>query len=135
MLAVRLRDNQHADRAMLLRVQDFHASRGVARVARAVEDRVGIGLLRFVIENQHDFSARVDSLVVVVMQLWRGDAKTGEHHVRRHIDVRTVRAQRIRIFPLLLAAAAPERHVAVLAVRAIFNQLDGLQEAALRGRF
>src|SRR5260370_33106539 len=62
-LPIGFRNDQNADRAVLLRVQDFHASRGVARVAGAVENGVGIGFLRFVVENQHDFSVRVDALV------------------------------------------------------------------------
>src|SRR6516225_4885912 len=67
MLAVRLRDDQHAHRAMLLRVQDFYSPGAVTRVAGTVEDGAGIGLLRLVVENHDDFSMRVDALVVVVI--------------------------------------------------------------------
>src|SRR5207302_1423484 len=84
----------------------FHAPGGVTRVAGAVEDGVGIGLLRLVIENQHDFSVRVDVLVIVVSKLGRGDAVASEDYLRGHINIGMVRAQRVGKFPLLLASAA-----------------------------
>src|SRR2546429_2278611 len=87
MLAVGFRCDQHAHRPMHLRVQDFHAPGGVTRVAGAVEDGVGIGLLRLVIENQHDFSVRVDALVIVVSKL-RSEEHTSELQSRLHLVCR-----------------------------------------------
>src|SRR5690348_8962482 len=67
MLAVGFRSDEHTYCSMRLRVQDLNAPRRAARIARSVEDRGGVRLLRFVVENQDDFSVRVDSLVIVVM--------------------------------------------------------------------
>jgi hypothetical protein len=64
----------------------------------------------------------------------RGDAEAPEDHVRGHIHIRAVGAKGFGKFPLLLAAAALERHVAMLAIAAVFDGLDRLQEATIRDR-
>src|SRR5262249_34438257 len=59
---------------------DHHLGSGirVARVAFAIEDRVRIVFLRLMIEDQDDLSARVNSSVIVVLQLRSADPEARE---------------------------------------------------------
>ena len=134
MLAIGLAHDQHADRAVRLRVQDFHARRGVTRVAGSVEDGVRIGFLRLVIEEQNDFSVHIDAAVVVVVEFGRGDAVSGEDDRSGNVDVGAIGAGGIGKLPLLLGtASALQRDVGSRAIAAIFDQRHGLQIAVAVG--
>ncbi len=77
---VRIGRDQQRHRAMTLGDHHLGAGVRVARVALAVEDRIGVLLLRLMVEDQNDFAARVDARVIVIVKLGRGDAEAGEDH-------------------------------------------------------
>ncbi len=69
MLAVRFGDDDERNSAVGLGVEEFYARRRISCVAGAVEDGLGIVLLRFVVEDENDLALGIDALVVVVAKL------------------------------------------------------------------
>ena len=81
LLVVGSEHRHECHRSAIRRVALLQLRRGVvgARLARETRGRVR--------EDRHDFAADVEAGVVVVPELWRGDAKPGEHDRRRDLDV------------------------------------------------
>src|ERR1700761_3567027 len=131
MFTVRLGDNQDAHGAVSLRVLHLYTRGGVASVAGAVEDRLGIGLLGLVIEDQDDFAVRIEGLVIVVTELGRGDSETGKYDGRGYVDVFREGAISIGKFPLLFVRAAFERDIAFGTIVAEFSERNRLEIAAI----
>ena len=134
-LAVRLADDQRADRAVPLCVQDLetHVRRG--RVAYAVEDGCGVGLLRLVVEHQHDLAPCVEACVVVVVELRRGDSEPGEHHRRLDLDVAGKETDEVfqeRV--ALRGSSATQGELRMLQVGQVFDERHGLEKGAAAGR-
>src|SRR5690348_8165989 len=101
MLSIRLRYDQDAERSVVLRVENLHTTCGIPRVAGSVEDGARIRFLRLMIEDQNDFSADIYVGVIVVVELWGGDPKSGKDHVCCNVHIAGERAISVGEFPLL----------------------------------
>ena len=82
----RLGDHEHRSGAVALGIPCLRPGVGVQREPRPVEDGFRVVLLRFVIEDEHRLARHVQPGVVVVTELRRRDAVTGEDDGQREID-------------------------------------------------
>ena len=121
-LAIRLADDEEADGAVPLRVQSLETDVRRGRVADAVEDRIGVVLLRLVVEDEDDLSSRVEPRVIVVVELRGGDAEPGEHHRGGRFRVAREEADEVleKLVALLLAGAA-QRELRLLHVGQVLD--------------
>ena len=102
---------------MPLRVQHLEPDVRRGRISQAVEDRIGIVLLRLVIEDEDDLAARVQARVVVVMKLRSRDSEAGEHDRRGCFHVAREEADEVlEELVTLLRPAAPYDELCLLNV-------------------
>jgi len=134
-LVVALACERPADRAVPLRVQDLEPDVRRGGVADAVEDRIGVVLLRLVVEDEDDLSSRVEPRVIVVVELRGGDAEPGEHHRGGRFRVAREEADEVleKLVALLLAGAA-QRELRLLHVGQVLDDRDRLEVRASRQR-
>src|SRR5687767_9103931 len=101
-MVVHVRDEENADRSVILRELSLALRRRGVGGDDAVERTGGIALAGLVVDDERDLSANGLSLQVVVLDLRRRDAEAGEHHGSScggrgaealRIEVRAVRAR------------------------------------------
>jgi hypothetical protein len=107
----------------------------VTGVALAVEDGLQVVLLRLVIEDGDDLALGVDAGVVVVIELGSGDAVTGEHDRAGDRDLRRCVGDRFRRVEHFRVAVAAQREGREVAIHAVFEQRDRLEEGTAGRRF
>ena len=84
------------------------------------------------IEDNYNFPADIETRIIVVAKFWRGDSKAGESDIPGNVHIFTIAPENFRELPLRVRRAAVEGNEVLRAVRAIFNQRNGLKIASVR---
>src|SRR5262249_44768458 len=108
-------------------------------IARAIKDRLRISLLRLVIKDDDNLALGINSFVVVIPQLRRGDAKTGKDCLGGEVNIFGKSAKRLGKLPALLITAPRQADEGLFAVIAGLDQRYRLEitpiERGLQSRF
>src|SRR5262245_1160808 len=97
----------------------------MTRVTNTVEHGLRVILLRFVIEDEHDFPFSVQMIVIVITEFRRGDAVTGKDDRRtdRHFK-REAADEILWRFKALLGASAHELDDHRALIGAVLDQIN-----------